>query len=926
MLTVKYGQRSNGEEEPTSHRREQNHVAGPFPFGRSVSGRVMAFPLPDHLPRRAAPQDISSTILTRIDAATSQTLNAKLARSWLADLDDNISSTKQRIRDRIQSDLPKFESQLVSSKSVHKRLQTLKADVDGLHEAVSNPETGLISTVTRRLAKHAALVQEAANASVYHEALLHLSKCQGRYTNLEALATAGKLPDAIHASEELNSLLNRGPTALERTKVIADFKRKVHAARASVEERLSGAYSRSVALSRHKMLICPSIQVQNSKTVLPLSSILSSLSNESLNVHLSTLRRDLGAHFIDHVLKEPCSVVVDTEVSGQAELTCAPSPSNAEQHSLHLENLSTVLDFLNAHLFPHLPSSHWTSFSRSLRKALSNSILDNLLRPLLPSVFEMLPSYLSITKKAVEFEERYIVHLLSGDANDRAIRSWVDGLGGHYERQRRIQILDLSRTVILSPGGARDYFMEETELASEVTQSAAIPVQRFGPKDEDEDHGFSTDISEDAWGFEDEEKSGNMNSAAIDEDSWGFGDDSAEQEVEHLVAEDKPLSGAGNVEPDPGDAWGWNDDSDPPVEDFGEDSIWDDPWGEPASSDQLEESSVPEVCPPPAPSISQPKVASRLEKLASKSKNKTNISSEPSGSSRKQAVVSSAQSAPRSTQTTRRIEANRTDISKTIHGRPLQTKTTSVIRESYRVSRGMGDLVKLVEDVIAEGKHLSTSKLLPSLPSSPSLGTIILQTAPSTLDLFRALYPIKYGKELEQADMAMTFSNDCIYLSRQTERLMNGPAQNLTVLEVKFQECKAYFKVLGESWYSDAIEQQKQRMDKILGDGAQGFAYSSDQDRYDECEAAVNLVLREIRYLANKWKSLLQKSKYYSAIGSVTEAALSRILDDILALGDIPEVESHRLSELCRILNALEGLFVEDHNQVRIAEVNVNPG
>lgn len=43
----------------------------------------------------------------------------------------------------------------------------------------------------------------------------------------------------------------------------------------------------------------------------------------------------------------------------------------------------------------------------------------------------------------------------------------------------------------------------------------------------------------------------------------------------------------------------------------------------------------------------------------------------------------------------------------------------------------------------------------------------------------------------------------------------------------------------------------------------------------------------------------------------------------MLALGDIPEVESHKLSELCRILNASEGLFVEDHNQVRIFQVTM---
>jgi protein transport protein DSL1/ZW10 len=52
------------------------------------------------------------------------------------------------------------------------------------------------------------------------------------------------------------------------------------------------------------------------------------------------------------------------------------------------------------------------------------------------------------------------------------------------------------------------------------------------------------------------------------------------------------------------------------------------------------------------------------------------------------------------------------------------------------------------------------------------------------------------------------------------------------------------------------------------------------------------------------------------AIGLLTDAALSRVMQDILELSDIPEVESHKLSELCRILHALEGLFVEDYDQV----------
>lgn len=130
-------------------------------------------------------------------------------------------------------------------------------------------------------------------------------------------------------------------------------------------------------------------------------------------------------------------------------------------------------------------------------------------------------------------------------------------------------------------------------------------------------------------------------------------------------------------------------------------------------------------------------------------------------------------------------------------------------------------------------------------------------------------------------------------------------------------------------------EKHRQSANDIISQGAEGFTFTADQDRYDECESAVSRVVQEIKRLAQRWKvrapavrvlvgcsplcSLLQgilnKSKYYTALGMVTDAAVSRVLEDVLALPDIPEVESHRLSELCRLLHALEALFIEDANQ-----------
>lgn len=122
-------------------------------------------------------------------------------------------------------------------------------------------------------------------------------------------------------------------------------------------------------------------------------------------------------------------------------------------------------------------------------------------------------------------------------------------------------------------------------------------------------------------------------------------------------------------------------------------------------------------------------------------------------------------------------------------------------------------------------------------------------------------------------------------------------------------------------------------MNGIL-DAAQGFISTSDQEQYDEYESAVNAVLQKIKRLAQQlkvrdrdvfsctWsadshlKGVLTRSKYYTAIGLVADACLSRMLHDILALPDITEVESHRLSELCHILHALEGLFSGEAGEV----------
>ena len=43
-------------------------------------------------------------------------------------------------------------------------------------------------------------------------------------------------------------------------------------------------------------------------------------------------------------------------------------------------------------------------------------------------------------------------------------------------------------------------------------------------------------------------------------------------------------------------------------------------------------------------------------------------------------------------------------------------------------------------------------------------------------------------------------------------------------------------------------------IDRMIIEGAQGFTYTGDQDRYDECEMAINETLKSIKRIAHRLK------------------------------------------------------------------------
>lgn len=347
--------------------------------------------------------------------------------------------------------------------------------------------------------------------------------------------------------------------------------------------------------------------VRKAETILSLPSILSSLSQSALSNHLATIRRDITAHFIDHVLKQPTSILEASTGDVEHKLSLVPSPPNEEIRTKRLNSLATILTSLSTHFFSALPPSQRMAFTRSLCKPVTNSILNNLLITFLPSSFDQLPSFMELVKQAVHFEEQFIIGILGNDPHDRPVKAWADGVSGHYERQRRSQILEASRAVIISPEDLTATFLAEVDILA-YTNPTAVPVQV--------DNRAQDEIKEDAWGFDNEATPESGGSLEVEEDGWGFDDDvtpdpdpkpEQEPELQHVKPSPSPEIINADDEPDPSEAWGWNDDDAPPTEE----TAWDDPWADEPSTPSS--SSVPSspinVRPPQGPPIASPKVA-----------------------------------------------------------------------------------------------------------------------------------------------------------------------------------------------------------------------------------------------------------------------------------------------------------------------------
>lgn len=610
--------------------------------------------------------------------------------------------------------------------------------------------------------------------------------------------------------------------------------------------------------------------------------ILSSLSPISLSERLAVLRRDIIAYFIEFPLTQPLSIThtgnagpLSMSIEHRFELF--PAPPNSATLVSRLDNLEGILEFLNAHLFSAIPPSQRATFLKSFSKPLTSGILNHLLVPALPTSLSGLPKYLELLELAVKFESDVLNPVLfgsiSGASTDTEIRpeneinNWAHGIVSHYQKKRRVDILDQARKMFIdvSSDWHETFQVEWIDYSVEPTPSAngsAFPESVATLKPSSTPDRPPESATNGAGGVNRDVEIGQ-----VDNEGWGFGEDGNDADADEEDAppdQEAKAEGSSSSFTDSDayttngvddDAWGWNDEEDPeptPEEDKSgnaEDSaggdvpLWD-AWHDPPSS--------------PTSKKVLPKPAKKLEKFSIKSKQgaaphkiltqppERQPISVPSNSSTHanpdhlppQVSLSTSWSSSSSTPSQQFQSIPPTPASITAQNK--------VPKEFYSVSSGMQDIIELVESVILESSEFSRSTLLaaylPASDSGPSdlstsggtPGSVILNTVPSVLDLFRALYPMrlhfhlvigndspkgvgKTGSAEGILKKAIQFSNDCLYLEERIRELIpalprNSPANvpsnvwaNDGGLRVKVEDAAKRVKAYGESWFARTI-------------------------------------------------------------------------------------------------------------------------
>ncbi|KAJ3960787.1 ribosome biogenesis protein ytm1 [Colletotrichum tropicale] len=78
----------------------------------------------------------------------------------------------------------------------------------------------------------------------------------------------------------------------------------------------------------------------------------------------------------------------------------------------------------------------------------------------------------------------------------------------------------------------------------------------------------------------------------------------------------------------------------------------------------------------------------------------------------------------------------------------------------------------------------------------------------------------------------------------------------------------------------------------------------------DELDSCVDSAVARVRSLAVTWESILSRSVWYQAVGSLADAISSKIISDVMESSSIGQDDAYRIAQLIAKITELDDLFL----------------
>lgn len=234
---------------------------------------------------------------------------------------------------------------------------------------------------------------------------------------------------------------------------------------------------------------------------------------------------------------------------------------------------------------------------------------------------------------------------------------------------------------------------------------------------------------------------------------------------------------------------------------------------------------------------------------------------------------------------------------------PKDATRELVLKETYHISSMPEPLLELIAAILEDGAMLVKDGDRFGHVAATANGLFVLPTY--VLALFRAISPHFYAID---GGGNMFLYNDAMYLAEQLSTFSTTwqRRQDLT------DRAKGMLNLTGEVTtlqgfanrsYTSEMNTQKTVLRDLIG-GAQSLTGQ------DEWEAAIEAGTARIRTMAAAWETVLARSVWSQAVGSLAEALATKLITDVVEMASIGQDEAYSIAKAITTATELDDLFL----------------